>query len=153
MWLPKSKAMEGHQNTELKIEGLKKGRGDFLPERSERPEILDFRETEAEEMQACGHHPRWARLCSQSRGWGQRQSRAERQTNQAAACVQSLHLDFGFTLGDTHVWQAHCFWRKDTGVSQGKCPQTSGLWMDGTGIKTRSYLGRDESGLGLNAIV
>lgn len=51
--------METHQNTELKIQGSQKGGGDFFPEIFERPEMLELREIEAEEIQACGDHPRW----------------------------------------------------------------------------------------------
>lgn len=50
------------KNTGIKIRG-----GDLPPEIFERPELLEFREMEVEEIQAYGHHPRRTQQCSQHR--------------------------------------------------------------------------------------
>lgn len=68
--------------------------------------MAEFREMEAEEIQACGAHSRGTPWCSQSRGKGQQQSGGTETSQLWAACSRSSHRDTSFPWAVTLVWQA-----------------------------------------------
>lgn len=100
---------QGHgesPESEIKNTGIKTGRGDLPPEISVRPVMSEFREMEAEEIQACGDHSRWTPWYSQGRGKDQQQSGGTETSQPWAACSRSSHRDTSFPWAVTLVWQA-----------------------------------------------